>query len=108
MTRLLGSFVLLVAAVLTGVGTATHCPGCLDRSRINKSCEWTGDSAFPIDWQNAAHRKHLVADAQLAEDLAIRHGDAEFNRLYGHEAHGGLLDHGRVVRECMARLVSAI
>ena len=101
-------FLVLVVAVFTGVSTATHCPGCLDRTRINKSCQWTGDNAFAIDRQNPAQRKHLVADAQLAEDLAIRSADAEFNRLYGYEAHGGLIDHGRVVRECMARLVAAI
>src|SRR3954454_22406647 len=108
MTRLVPSFLLVVAAAFTGIETATSCPGCLDRSRVNRSCEWTGDTAFPVDWQNPAHRKHLIADAQLAEDLAIRRGDAEFNRLYGYEAHGGLIDQGRVVRACMARLVAAI
>src|SRR5881397_3483428 len=81
---------LVVIAAFTGVGTARYCPGCLDRGRVNKGCQWTGDSAFPIDWQNTAHRRHLIADAQLAEDLAIRYADAEFNRLYGYEAHGGL------------------
>ena len=39
---------------------------------------------------------------------AIRHADAEFNRLYGYEAHGGLIDNGRVVTDCMARLVGVI
>ncbi|MGH9422353.1 MAG: hypothetical protein ACRD3J_20420, partial [Thermoanaerobaculia bacterium] len=85
-----------------------HCPSCIDRSRVNKACGWTSDSAFPIDWNNPAHRQHLVADAQLAEDLAIRHGDAEFNRLYGVEGHGGLIDGGRVVKGCMTQLVTAI
>jgi hypothetical protein len=108
MKRLGASAVLLLGAVSTGVVFARHCPGCIERSRVNKACEWTGDVAFPIDWNNSAHRQHLVADAQLAEDLAIRHADAEFNRLYGYEAHGGLIDSGRVVRECMAQLVGAI
>ena len=108
MRRWMARSLLLVLAVASGVAFNRHCPGCIDRSRVNKECEWTGDSAFPIDWKNPAHRQHLTADAQLAEDLAIRRGDAEFNRLYGYEAHGGLIEHGRVVRECMARLVDAI
>jgi len=108
MRRLLPASLLVAAAVSGGIEFGRHCPGCIDRSRVNSSCEWTGDTAFPIDAGNPAHRQHLVADAQLAEDLAIRHGDAEFKRLYGYEAHGGLIDQGRVVRDCMARLVAAI
>jgi len=108
MRRFVAPSLLLLAAAFSGIGLARHCPGCIDRSRVNKGCEWTGDAAFQIDRNNSAQRQHLVADAQLAEDLAIRHADAEFNRLYGSEAHGGLIDNGRVVRECMARLVGAI
>jgi hypothetical protein len=48
------------------------CPGCIDRNRVNTACKWTGDTAFPIDPQNRVHQQHLVADAQLAEELAIR------------------------------------
>jgi hypothetical protein len=106
--RLLAPSLLLLVAASSGLAFARHCPGCIERSRVNKGCEWTGDTAFAIDWNDPAHRKHLVGDAQLAEDLAIRRADAEFNRLYGYEAHGGLIDNGRVVRECMARLVAAI
>jgi hypothetical protein len=98
----------VVVAVCCGVAVARYCPGCIDRSRINKGCEWIGDTAFPIDWTTPTHRQHLVADTQLAEDLAIRRADAEFDRLYGYEAHGGLIDNRRVVNECMARLVSLI
>jgi hypothetical protein len=108
MRHVLAPSLLLLVAVSSGVAFARHCPGCIDRSRVNKGCEWTGDTAFPIDWNNLPHRQHLVGDAQLAEDLAIRHADAEFYRLYGYEAHGGLIDNGRVVRECMARLVGMI
>lgn len=83
-------------------------PGCIDRGRVNAHCEWTGDSIFPIDTGNPAHQQHLVADAQLAEELAIRYADAEHKRLFGYEGHGGLIDHGRVRNECMARLVTTI
>src|SRR5436190_2244498 len=109
MKRLLAPWLLLLVVIPGGI-TAIYigCPGCIDRNRVNKTCEWTGDSAFRIDPQNAAHQKHLVADAQLAEELAVRYADAEFNRLYGYEAHGGLIEHGRVRNECMARLVATI
>ena len=108
MRRLVAPSLLLLVAVSSGIGFTRHCPGCIDPSRVNKGCEWTRDTAFPIDWNNPAHRQHLVADAQLAEDLAIRHADAEFNRLYGYEAHGGLIDNGRVMKDCMARLFGVI
>jgi hypothetical protein len=106
----------LLAAWLRGLvvmaggvwATYSTCPGCIDRSRVNKACEWTDDTAFPIDPQNAAHRTHLVSDAHLAEELAIRHADAEFGRRFGVEHHGGLIDGGRLRRECLSRMLQAI
>jgi hypothetical protein len=98
---------LLASAVIVGV-TWARCPGCLDRSRLNETCGWTSDTAFPFDPNNPAHQQHLVEDGQLAEDLAGRYADAEHERLYGWHGHGGLIDHGRVVRECYARLVAVI
>jgi hypothetical protein len=82
--------------------------GCIDRQRVNRTCDWTGDATFPLDLLNPADRQHLIEDGQLAEELAIRYADAEHKRRFGTEAHGGLLDHGRVRNECMARLVAAI
>jgi hypothetical protein len=103
-------WLLLMAVIAVGVGvTRVVCPGCVDRHRGNRACEWTGDSAFPIEMSNPAHREHLVADAQLAEELAIRYADAEYARRFGGApAHGGLLDGGRVRNDCMNRLVVAI
>lgn len=100
----------LLLVVMCGGITATYitCPGCIDRTRVNSACEWSGDTRFEIDPRTPAHQRHLVSDAQLAEELAIRHADSEFNRLYGYEAHGGLIDGGRVRNECMARLVRRI
>lgn len=100
--------VLLLSATVAGLATAARCPSCLDSHRVNKTCTWSGDSTFPIDPQNEGQQTHLVADVQLAEDLAIRYADAEFLRLYGYEAHGGLIDHHRVLNECMASLVAKI
>ena len=88
--------------------TYVTCPGCIDRSRINGACEWTGDTAFPIDPRNAAHQQHLVGDAHLAEELAIRHADVEFGRRFGTEHHGGLIDGGRLRRECLSRMFQAV
>jgi len=83
-------------------------PGCTDRDRVNARCDWTGDSAFPIDSNDAAQREHLVRDAQLAEELALRYADAEHLRRYGYGGHGGLIEKGRVHHDCLARIVSAI
>jgi hypothetical protein len=100
--------VLLLSAAMVGLAIAAHCPSCLDSNRVNKTCTWSGDAQFPIDPQNELQQTHLVADVQLAEDLAIRYADAEFLRLYGYEAHGGLIDNHRVLNECMASLVARI
>lgn len=81
---------------------------CFDRDRVNKNCAWTNDTAFPLDLQNPAHQQHLIYDGQLAEDLAIRFADAEHKRLFGSEAHGGLIEGGRLRERCMARLVDVI
>jgi hypothetical protein len=97
MRSLLAPWLLLVA-MSGGVGaTYVICPSCLERDRVNANCEWKSDTNFRIDPHNLAHQQHLVKDAQLAEDLAIRYADAEHKRFYGYEGHGGLIDHGRVV-----------
>jgi hypothetical protein len=98
MPRLLLPSVLLVIAI----------SGCIDRGRVNTQCEWVGDTAFPIDLVNPQQHQHLVDDAQLAEEVAIRYADAEHERRFGSNAHGGLVDNGRFRNACMARLVAAI
>jgi hypothetical protein len=98
------------AIVLAGAyATASRCPGCLPRDRVNTGCQWTGDATFVFDGRQAAHRIHLVEDAQLAEELGIRFADAEFKRRSGRvEHHGGLLDGGRVRGECLSQMFAAI
>jgi hypothetical protein len=102
----------LIVFTLVAVGAAATrmvCPGCLDRSRFNKACQWMGDTPFPLDAQNPRHQTHLVADAQLAEELAIRYADLEFKRRFRvAEHHGGLLDEGRFRSECLTRMFKAI
>jgi len=82
--------------------------GCVDRGRLNANCSWTGDSAAPLDLSHAADRRHLTDDAQLAEGIAVRTADTQHKQRFGYGGHGGLIEHGRVVRECMATLVVAI
>jgi hypothetical protein len=89
-------------------GLYARCPGCIDRTRVNTACAWTGDTAFVIDPANVAQREHLVADAQLAEELAIRHADAEVGKRFGVEHHGGLLEHGSFRQACLARMFQEI
>jgi len=109
MSRFLTLPILLAAGICAG-GWVTYvtCPGCIDRNRTNKTCDWTDDTAFPIDYKEASHQTHLVADAQLAEELAIRYADAEFGKRFGVEHHGGLLDGGNFRRQCLSRLFDAI
>ena len=110
MRRRLALWLLLLMVMSVGAAvTYVRCPGCIPRDRVNTACQWTGDARFPIDPQNATHRAHLVADAQLAEELGIRYADAEFGRRSGGiEHHGGLLDDGRVRAECLAKMFQAI
>lgn len=82
--------------------------GCIDRSRLNADCAWTGDLAAPLDLAQASDRRHLTDDAQLAEGVAVRTADTQHKRRFGYGGHGGLIEHGRVVRECMATLAAAI
>ncbi len=102
-------WLLVLVAMAGGVwGLYTRCPGCIDRNRVDKACEWRGDTAFSIDPKNAAHQEHLVADAQLAEELAIRHADAEFGKRFGVEHHGGLLDGGHLREACLSQMFHEI
>ena len=65
--------------------------GCLDAARINARCEWTGDSAFAFDASNARHRAHLEGDVRIAQENAIRYGDATVRaRRIGLESWNGL------------------
>jgi len=95
---------------VAGGAGATYlvCPGCIDRDRVNETCEWVGDTPFSFDGQKALHRQHLVADAQLAEELAIRHADAEAGRRTGVNHHGGLLDQGHFREACLSQMFSEI
>ena len=92
------------AAALVAISAAA----CIDRTRLNATCEWTDDRAGALDPARPADHRHLVADAQLAEGLAVRFADTEHRRRSGYGGHGRLLDHGEVLHACMDRMVAAI
>jgi hypothetical protein len=109
MRRFLAPWLLLLVGMSGGIGSIYRgCPGCIERDRANSTCQWTGDTKFPFDSQNPADQQHLIKDAQLAEDLAVRYADTEHKRLSGYQGHGGLIDNGRVVKDCMTRLFTTI
>jgi hypothetical protein len=109
MTRALVLWLLLLAvASLGAVVTLARCPGCIPRDRVNDRCAWTEVTGVPLDLGNSADWAHLVEDAQLAEELAIRYADAEHGRRFGVAHHGGLLENGRVRQECLSRLFETI
>lgn len=97
-----------VLSLLAWLFVAVAVSGCIDRSRINPDCAWTGDVAAPLDLTKASDSRHLTDDAQLAEGVAVRTADTQHKRRFGYGGHGGLIEHGRVVRECMATLAPAI
>jgi hypothetical protein len=75
---------------------------------LNSNCEWTRDSAFALDLTRPGDRRHLVADAQLAEGLAVKYADTEHRRRSGYGGHGGLLEYGGVLRQCYGPLANRI
>lgn len=106
-----------ILVVVTVAVLRVTCPGCVDQSRANSNCEWTADRRFPIDVNNRAQWRHLVSDAQLAEEIAIRYGDAKFYRwafpirtetsgpIQTSDTHA---DNVRAQLACLARLNAAI
>jgi len=94
--------VLLIVLVLACL------PGCFARERINTNCEWTHDGVFPLNLQRATDQRHLDNDAQLAEELALRHADVTAGRLHGFSGHGGLMSYGQVLTDCRTSLEAAI
>ena len=98
MRRSLPSLVLLVSCLTA----------CLDRTRVNSRCEWSPDSLRALDSSNWLQQRHLYADVELAEELAIRYADAKYKERTSFYGHGGLIDGGRLRDSCMASLVRSV
>jgi hypothetical protein len=82
-------------------------PGCFARQRINTNCEWTHDVVVPLNLQNTAAQRHLDNDAQLAEELALRHADVTLGRKSGLR-HGGPMSYSQLLTACRTRLEAVI
>jgi hypothetical protein len=82
--------------------------GCIDRTRLNAECAWIGDTSFRLNLANPTRQRHLIADAQLAEGVAVRYADTEHRRRFGYGGHGRLVDHGAVLHACFDKLVAEI
>lgn len=76
---------------------------CLPQDRINTRCDWANDSAGSLDLSHDKDRRHLEADANLAEDLGIRYGDT-FRSTDGIQVEGQ--KRGECTRELLALIAS--
>jgi hypothetical protein len=85
---------LLLVLGLTGCGV-------IPAARVNDNCDWGRESASA-----AIDDRRLIADAVLAEELAIRYADALAGLRSGHYA--GEAEYGRTRERCLTDLVDTI
>jgi hypothetical protein len=77
------------------------CAAACDGTR-NPDCAWRDEPAAPLDLHDAGDRRHLSADARLAEELAIRHADVQRGHRSGRFA--GVDEYHRTRDRCFAAL----
>lgn len=90
----------MIRALLAGL-LALCLAGCVRRDGVNAECRWPNEMPSPLDLREPGQMRHLVADAQFAEELGIRHGDS----FRGRET---VEERGRRVDACTAGLVEWI
>jgi len=73
--------------------------GCVRRDGRNSNCKWPGE-----DPKHSVDARHLSADAEFAEDLAIRYADTH----YGLHSPNPSEEYGTKRDECMANLFAEI
>jgi hypothetical protein len=81
------------------------CTACINVPR-NPNCAWSDEAAIPLDLNKAEHRRHLGADARVAEELAIRYADVTRGHRSGHYAGADTYHRGR--DQCLAALAREI
>src|SRR5262245_29937043 len=91
----------LPAALLAALCLAV----CAPRHRINGDCGWAGEAISRLDVTQSADVRHLMNDAMIAEDLAIRHADVTRGRRSGHFA--GWDEYESAREQCMTKLFAA-
>lgn len=50
--------------------------GCIDSTRVNDTCTWSDPISRRLDLTRQPDREHLRADAEIANELMVRYGDA--------------------------------
>jgi hypothetical protein len=73
--------------------------GCVRRDGRNSDCRWPGEIS-----NHSVSARHLSADAELAEDLAIRYADVHFGRRTPNASPNYPIERDR----CMERLFAEI
>lgn len=63
--------------VTLGAVLALVFTGCVRREGRNADCTWPESNARPMDLSHGADVRHLQEDVELAEELAVRHMDAQ-------------------------------
>jgi hypothetical protein len=78
---------------------ALFAAGCVRRDGLNSSCRWPPETSH-----HPASPQHLSADAEFAEDLAIRYADAHFGRQSPNPSENYPIERD----QCMGRLFQEI
>ena len=73
--------------------------GCVRRDGRNSDCQWPGETS-----NHPVSARHLSADAEFAEDLAIRYADVHFGRRTPNASE----NYGAERDRCMVRLFEEI
>jgi len=87
---------LLAAFVLLACGS-----GCIRRDGRNSDCRWPGEAG-----SHPPTSRHLSADAELAEDLAIRYADTHYGLRTPYYVSGEV--YGAARERCMAELFDEV
>jgi len=88
-----------IARAALGLCVLLAATSCVRREGRNDECRWPHEVLAPLDLSQIGQLRHLAADAQFAEELGIRHGDA----FRGQES---VEERARRTQECTARLVN--
>jgi hypothetical protein len=66
----------LTNRIVVSMTAAILLVGCIDSSRVNDVCSWTDTVTRQLDLGRRSDREHLRQDAEIANDLMVRFGDA--------------------------------
>jgi len=72
----------------------------------SRNCEWPSEPARPLDLRAAVDRWHLIDDARDAEEIAIRHADANPRRRSGRYA--GAAEYAASREQCLTAMAGVI